>query len=226
MNTLCKSVFAVTALALSQLALPAFAANMDTAVRFTAPTPKDDLKFGLVDGEITFETTDGNEVIFEASGRKDSKMTTDFITMKKSDKEVSFKQEDDTAIKSVKVQIPKNYSGELAVKTVSGTLTFKAIPSKEMEVETVSGEVNGNVATGELAIRTVSGTVNLHNTLAAKETKVKTVSGDVTLKLAADSKFKIKMKSISGDTNNAIGSDKNAKNEVFVQTVSGDISVE
>ncbi|MNS51206.1 hypothetical protein D3C72_838740 [compost metagenome] len=225
MNTLSKSVFAVTALVLSQLALPAWAAKEDATVRLTAETPKSDLNIKLVDGEITIESSAGNEVVLEASGRLDRSETKELITLKKSGNDVTFKQEENTDLKTVKIQIPTSFKGEIAIKTVSGNLQLKQIAAKELEVETVSGAVAGEVTTPEIKVKSVSGKVDLKNSMAA-ETKVKTVSGAVNLKMAAGGKYKIRMKSVSGNAESRLGSDSKAKQEVSVQTVSGDIVVE
>lgn len=95
------------------------------------------------------------------------------------------------------LQVPLR--AELEIDTVSADIDVHGMASREMSLESVSGDITANGAPGRAKVASVSGDINL--TFNSGDVDVSTVSGDVTL---------------SGRLNG----------EVSVETVAGDMQVD
>jgi len=132
----------------------------------------------------------------------------------------------------------------LSARTTSGDLRAEGVPGG-IDAHTVSGDLTAEQTAGRATVSSVSGDVTLHaesslgiNASSTSgnldlETRqaftghlsAQSVSGDVTIALGPGSSCQVRMSSVSGSTNNGLGSLSGAPGLVEARTVSGDIEV-
>jgi DUF4097 and DUF4098 domain-containing protein YvlB len=118
--------------------------------------------------------------------------------------------------------------GEVGVNIASGDAHFEHVQSAD--VNTASGDVRIDEASGPVEVNTASGDVDLRS-VAEGDVKVNSASGDVMVGIASGSRLWVDAQSLSGDTSSdlelegAPSDDEGPLVELRVQTMSGDIAV-
>ena len=163
------------------------------------------------------------------------------ITINKSkDKIIGFNSENI----NLYVKIPKNYSGDLEIKTVSGDSEIKGIKIDKLKLESVSGDIYINNLENNYAeyksvsgdieiinskrtnkIKTISGDIEMINQEIENNLDINTVSGDIDLNLFENSNINLDFSSTSGDLRNSFGEIYGGENKIFVKTTSGDLRI-
>ncbi len=198
-----------------------------------------------VNGQVNLEYTDGNtfsfkeETDYDLESNEAVKMrwyldgTTLKIKYAKSGAKVV-----DNLRKTLTVTVPESaVLQELDVETVSANIDCD-LNARKADFETVSGKINfSNAAvTNTLKFDTVSGDVNyVANTLPAS-LNAETVSGDLRFTFPESASFSVKFESVSGDLNadGAFNGTQNGKyftvngglTKIDAETVSGDLTIE
>lgn len=115
---------------------------------------------------------------------------------------------------NLKIRVPQNSS--LDVSLVSADLKVNGVDGNH-HLQTVSGDIQGEVGAGEVQVNSVSGDVHLtaHNGHSAQ---VKSVSGDVTL---SGTSGDLTLNTVSGDLIATVGDLAHAS----LETVSGDVNI-
>lgn len=116
------------------------------------------------------------------------------------------------------LQVPLR--AELEIDTVSADITVHGMASREMSLQSVSGDVSANGAPGRAKVESVSGDVNL--TFNSGDVDVSTVSGDLTL--AGRLNGEVSVESVAGDVRVDSKGEKLAS--FGAGTVSGDVQVQ
>jgi lia operon protein LiaG len=118
----------------------------------------------------------------------------------------------------MEIYIPKAYTGDLKIGTVSGSVAIDAvnvgqfdltstsgsftagtINSADSSIKTVSGSASVDAFTGNLVCSTVSGSLKVIFAKFDNDIKANSVSGSCMIKLPAGSQFNITAKSTSGN---------------------------
>ena len=115
------------------------------------------------------------------------------------------------------VQVP--VLADLEVETVAADIDVHGMASRELSLESVSGDVTATGAPGSGSIETVSGDV--HATLNSRDLSVETVSGELVVQGRLNGE--ISLESVSG--NIRLGNLGEKANKVSVSTVSGDMAL-
>lgn len=208
------------------------------------------LNIGGVNADVVIEIYEGSTLKIEYSGRVPESQNDQLISLQKNHGEVNldflsgqnmshgsfslqwngknqgFGMFDDSHLEA-KILLPKKYANSLRVKTVSGDISVGPANLQDMTLNTVSGDISVNHAIAEtINITSVRGDIEA-NALEGKNWALKSVSGDVKLYLLHPELVSLQLQSVSGDVSEpkGWGSAKNAKSEIRVKTVSGDITV-
>ncbi|QQP95880.1 DUF4097 family beta strand repeat-containing protein [Lysobacter enzymogenes] len=120
---------------------------------------------------------------------------------------------------SANVDVNGVASRELKIDSVSGDVVVAGAP-REAEIESVSGDLNLTLNSPKVSAQTVSGDLNLRGRLTG-EVAVETVSGSVDLAAHESSLNKLSGESVSGDLR--IAAALNNGGEIALKTVSGDV---
>lgn len=120
---------------------------------------------------------------------------------------------------SADVDVSGVASRELSIDSVSGDVVVAGAP-REAEIESVSGDLRLTLNSGKVSAQTVSGDLELRGRLNG-EVSVETVSGKVDLATRESSLNKLSGNSVSGDLRVAAALVDGG--EVSLETVSGDI---
>ena len=115
------------------------------------------------------------------------------------------------------VQVP--VLADLEVETVAADIDVHGMASRELSLESVSGDVTATGAPGSGSIETVSGDVRA--TLNSRDLSVETVSGELVVQGRLNGE--ISLESVSG--NIRLGNLGEKANKVSVSTVSGDMAL-
>lgn len=139
---------------------------------------------------------------------------------------------------SANVEITQNYLNnaitELNIKTVSGNvdaLLFKGANS--INIESVSGDVSISASVVKADIETVSGDIDLSGCSKIDECELSSVSGQVSLGLISISTFTLEKETVSGnfecEFETKLQGDKlicgDGKGDYDIETISGDIKI-
>ena len=108
---------------------------------------------------------------------------------------------------------------DLEVETVAADIDVHGMASRELSLESVSGDVTATGAPGSGSIETVSGDVRA--TLNSRDLSVETVSGELVVQGRLNGE--ISLESVSG--NIRLGNLGEKANKVSVSTVSGDMAL-
>ncbi|WP_206410701.1 DUF4097 family beta strand repeat-containing protein [Lysobacter enzymogenes] len=120
---------------------------------------------------------------------------------------------------SASVDVNGVASRELKIESVSGDVVVAGAP-REAQIESVSGDLNLTLNSPKVSAQTVSGDLNLRGRLSG-EASVETVSGSVDMAAHESSLNKISGESVSGDLR--IAAALTAGGEIGLKTVSGDV---
>ncbi len=132
-----------------------------------------------------------------------------------------------TVSADVDVQASFTQLTELAITTVSGSVTAADVTADEVSLASTSGELAGVYQAQRLDVDTVSGKVTLTLPNVPQELEAETTSGDVTLTLSAQpaAPVALRFQTVSGVFRCDIDSADNAANVWEFQTVSGSVTV-
>lgn len=132
-----------------------------------------------------------------------------------------------TVSADVDVQASFTQLTELAITTVSGSVTAADVTADEVSLASTSGELAGVYQAQRLDVDTVSGKVTLTLPNVPQELEAETTSGDVTLTLSAQPAAPVALhfQTVSGVFRSDIDSADNAANVWEFQTVSGSVTV-
>lgn len=111
-------------------------------------------------------------------------------------------------------------SDNIEANTVSGSIEIKE--GKNIKAKSTSGDININHATKFIDIKSTSGDIELDNFTIGKNSKIESVSGEVTINLLNEAFVDTETR--SGDKN--IKTMRNGKFDLFIKTISGDITVD
>jgi len=119
------------------------------------------------------------------------------------------------------VYLPKNYSGNLVVETISGEISLNnfVLNLKAMEIKSVSGDIrlNSKFTANETNVKTVSGEIII-NQINSDKVALETTSGDIEIDSIISNNLNIS--TVSGEvTLDSIS------NMVKINTTSGDVTV-
>ena len=228
------------AAALAALALPAQAAQRDFSAQ-KAADPSGTVEIVNVEGSI--EVTGWNQPTVDVTGKLGSRVERVDVTSNANRTTIrvvipngSGNWHGENAA-DLKIHVPQNSS--LEVSLVSADLRTKGVGGNQ-HLQTVSGDIQGDVGSGSLQVDTVSGDVHLaaHN---GHNAQIKTVSGDVALSgtsgdltlntVSGDSIVTIgdvtraTLESVSGDINLTTGA-LGAQGQLDASTVSGDVKLQ
>lgn len=162
-----------------------------------------------VDSSVEVKESSTDKITVLAEGRLNNKRATNLLETKFSSNKLSIETNPRTS-KDVKivVEIPKTYSGDVTIETVTGTVHLTSgAPFNKMSLQTVSGDID---ASG----------VN------ANDVHAETVVGDVQLKFLNSKKHQVDIETVAGDISNKLTTASDATQKVKVNTVSGDIHLE
>ena len=152
------------------------------------------------------------------------------------------------------VYIPRDYTGNIytsnvsgktwienldleqcSCTTVSGDLKLKNISSKDLNLNTTSGNIFISDMTGNLQINSVSGDLDISYDIFSNFIDINTISGDVKINLPQDAEFILYIDTASGKVINKFldfmksskkrNQPESIKNNVSIKTISGDISL-
>lgn len=162
--------------------------NFSVSVDFTVSVPRaagvtvrsvsGDLKVGTVDGTLSAETVSGDVTIGRAGQLESAKSVSGNVVI-------------DTA----------GSEGDLAISSVSGDVSLKAVKARGLDANSVSGNVDlADVATGRLRVKSVSGDLVFGGPLAAGgRYALQSHSGDVTVYTDGKTGFELKAGTFSGN---------------------------
>ncbi|WP_167630281.1 DUF4097 family beta strand repeat-containing protein [Listeria valentina] len=98
----------------------------------------------------------------------------------------------------VAIEIPKNYSKKLVVKTESGAVDLSKMNLRNASIETQSGSLSGRKLTGSGHFETKSGEINTSFVKIGAPSKWKSESGAIQIKMLDDKDYTFDLKSDSG----------------------------
>ena len=205
---------------------------------FTVDDNISNIKIDWIAGDITVKTGEGDSVrVYESSDSEDP----EDIMRHKTDGErltVKFRASGYYAVmykKDLTVEIPASLEiKSIVINTVSSEITFEGGSFGDITVSDVSGSVNlKDVKCRELDVDSVSGEVSAVFASQPHEVDIKSVSGDVKLTLPREPED-VDLESVGGKLN--VNGDEtllkyeseshSGLGEVEVDTVSGDITIE
>lgn len=140
---------------------------------------------------------------------------------------------------SIVVMLPKSYSNKIKLSTKSGDISVIDLDNAKMNInsisgdlmlgnmseatlKTVSGEIGAKNITEYIKTSTTSGDININSLKVVKDSSLKTVSGDINIDSIND--IYVESKTVSGDIR-VDNNNRHAKNELKLETVSGDITI-
>jgi DUF4097 and DUF4098 domain-containing protein YvlB len=126
----------------------------------------------------------------------------------------------DLKLQTVSGSLKGEAGGDVRAMTVSGEVRMTARAAKNIEIKTISGDVQLTGGGGEVDVTTVSGAAMLDLGDVTRG-RFKSVSGDVTASLALAADGQIESESVSGDIGIKFAAAPAA--EIDVQSFSGDI---
>ncbi|MEO5629282.1 MAG: DUF4097 family beta strand repeat-containing protein [Thermomonas sp.] len=116
------------------------------------------------------------------------------------------------------LQVPLR--ADLEIDTVSADITVHGMASREITLESVSGDITANGAPGSAKVESVSGDINL--TFNSGDVEVSSVSGDLTLRGRLNGE--VSVETVAGDVH--VDSKGEKLSSFRAGTVSGDIQVQ
>jgi lia operon protein LiaG len=159
---------------------------------------------------------------------------------------------------SLDVYVPRDYAGNMVSRTVSGNFKIAGLSIDRLKHSSVSGNVSisdmkpeltdinmgsGQVTLdmfgGDIKFRSVSGNLNANYSTFNNDIELKTTSGNADIALPKDSKFNVRLDTISGRFNSDIpvsteefGNDRHiicnagdSGNDVVMKSVSGNLNI-
>lgn len=123
------------------------------------------------------------------------------------------------------LELPKSWKGSIDVVTVGGDARIGPFGVDELEVKTVSGDVDTDehLAARELKAKTVSGDMKLLGRF--RDVQAEAISGEISLGLPRGGEWSFDVKTVSGRVQNALASRKGKVGRVNIKTVSGDVII-
>jgi DUF4097 and DUF4098 domain-containing protein YvlB len=123
-------------------------------------------------------------------------------------------------LQSVSGRITAEAQGDVRATTVSGEVQLTARTAKNIEVKTISGDIDVKGGGGEVSVTTISGAAKVELAQVSRG-HFKSISGDMNTQLALDPDGEYEGESVSGDISVKLAGSPAAQFDV--QTISGDI---
>lgn len=168
------------------------------------------IEVSSVSADIEVRLTDADDVIVETQGELAATAPSQrLIEAKLQNETLTIEERDDGSTKNVKINIyiPKSYSKEFSIDTVSGNVLIENLQFEELNVNTVSGEINiGQDSSQDIELNSVSGNIKLN----VKKPEL----------------LKIDVETISGKIVNNYKTSNQGTISAELHTVSGDIALE
>lgn len=204
---------------------PSFKETKDT---WNFSLPAKNIKLRFYTGDIEISTTDQAQIQVIAEGGLDLNQAPHLVETDFNGDELMLSQPDGEAVRDlkIKVKIPKEYTHEMTIDSVAGSVYLLPTNLQTIKIRNVSGSVEAKgVTASDLQIQSVSGDINLEIKTPGM-TGIKTVSGDVHLDMrSTKEKIDFDLGSVSGNISNALGSSSSSALKVMVKTTSGDIEI-
>lgn len=175
---------------------------------FSAKTKQIEVNAISADIEVSF--TDGDEIVVKAKGDLAANAKTrSLLETKFADDILKIEEPDDGSTKNVKINIyiPKGFSKDLTVDSVSGNVSVEKLQFEKLKANTVSGEIN------------------IHED-SSKNLELNSVSGNIKLNVKNPDLLKIETETVSGKILNTYKTSNQGSIPVELHTVSGDITLE
>lgn len=187
------------------------------------------ISVNCTNADLTLTPTDGNEATIHYYGNADSKTSPrldafidDKILRVEIKQKVSFwvfNFNINPGNTKLDISIPRKYSKEIKLRTVSGEVNVNNIAPNTLELSTVSGKTNlDNIKASSSKISSVSGKIIASN-LDSVETSIESVSGEIECKNIHTASSKIKT------TSGYISSKGFLSKDTTIKTVSGNIDM-
>lgn len=213
------------------------------------------VKLNFISEDIKIESVSGEEFIFNLSGyypQSELGEYPELIVEKSGDilnAYIKYPQKKyifgiNSKNSNLYVGVPKEYSRDFFVESVSGEVEIKNVRFEEFEMKSVSGDlvvenseflesdiesISGEIfiydSTEINSISSISGNIEINNLDIKRNLKISTVSGDVKLKIKNNSSIDLEFESISGDLENDFGEVYDGEYEINVETTSGDLRI-
>jgi hypothetical protein len=103
----------------------------------------------------------------------------------------------DVKLQTVSGDVKGEVKGDLRVSTVSGDVHMKALEARNLEVKTISGDIQLSGGSGDVEVATVSGTAKVELGTVARA-HFKSVSGDLAATLMLSPDARLEGESVSG----------------------------
>jgi DUF4097 and DUF4098 domain-containing protein YvlB len=182
----------------------------------------ENIKISTTGADITIEPSTDGKTHVNASGYKTDMFE---VTMDKHDLSVSGLELKTKDI-LIKVQSPESKVKTLKISTASGDIKISGIKADKLDTITISGDTDLEATSIQtLALKTTSGDIKIDDNFA-NEMDLKSISGDVSVKSPKLESANYALKTLSGTITNPYENKPTAKNNITIQTVSGDIEIE
>ncbi len=196
------------------------------------------LEINWVDGEITVEPWDGEEICLEETSKAPITERNHLVYRVDGDTlEIDFWAEKfgfsfggpDLKPKDLKILVPRALAGaldEIDVDVVASDVFLKGLNARDISVDSVSGSLNGSeLIAGQIEMDTMSGNLKCSFLNCPHALDMDSVSGSVEIFLPEDSRFQVSMDSLSGRYNSELPSQMGAGSQFEMNTASGDFLV-
>ncbi len=142
------------------------------------------------------------------------------VNLKTTSGDVSTKTVKDAKITTTSGDVRILKGSNIEISSVSGNIKIEE--TKKVKAKTTSGDVDIQKITNSLDIKTTSGDIEIENFTIKENSKAESVSGEVTIKLLNEAFVSAETK--SGDKD--IKAMRNPGSDLYIKTISGDITVE
>lgn len=137
------------------------------------------------------------------------------------DEEIS---NDDEGLKTT-LELPKSWKGSMELSTVNNVIRIGFFNLDALRVNTVNGAVDTDWRLGAKRIKAnaVNGDLKLFGNF--RDVSAESVNGEIRLGLPKNGKWSFDVKTVSGDIQNNLKSEKGKTGRVEIKTVSGDVTI-
>ncbi len=200
----------------------------DSIETFTTPLPKSAIQIKSVSGDFAIQYGSGKEIVVKATGTLDKSKAEKLLIIDQNDETLSISEPEDAVNNlAVEIYLPLQFQNEIEIKVVSGDIEVKGLTLSGLAIKTVSGDIKAHeVKAKTIDVKTISGDISIDNK-GPVDVNAATISGDIALTLPSTvENTNFRLKSISGDIQNARVSTGKALFSVDMKTTSGDIKVQ
>lgn len=111
------------------------------------------------------------------------------------------------------------------LSSVSGDIQMKSILADEIDIDATSGDVEADNLSGKITTSTISGDIEINAFHITGNSNFETVSGEIDIRLTKESNCHIKTDTVSGEKNIFNQTTGSNPHQLYLETVSGDITV-